>query len=120
MSDSGQWIKSQPLLGTIDEFYIFGKALPAAEIQSLSQTCNSHRVVLHFGFERHQGLYTQDQSGLGNNGKLVNLTLSDTPGICGLGMNMSRGEIDIDGQRFKGKPLNAITLAIWVKLNTNR
>ncbi|XP_028410253.1 uncharacterized protein LOC114532854 [Dendronephthya gigantea] len=120
MSDSGQWIESQPLLGIIDEFYIFGKALPAAEIQSLSQTCNSHRVVLHFGFEKGQGLFTLDQSGLGNNGKLVNLTLSDMPGICGLGMNMSHGEIDIDGQRFKGKPLNAITLATWMKLNTNR
>lgn len=120
MADSGQWVESQPLLGVIDEFYIFGKALPAAEIQSLSQMCNSHRVVLHFGFEKGQGIYTFDQSGLGNNGKLMNLTVTDMPGVCGLGMNMSKGEIDLDGQRFKGKPLNAITIATWVRLNTNR
>ena len=60
MADSGQWVESQPLLGVIDEFYIFGKALPAAEIQSLSQMCNLHRVVWHFGFEKGQEIYTFD------------------------------------------------------------
>ncbi|XP_046845785.1 uncharacterized protein LOC124439570 [Xenia sp. Carnegie-2017] len=120
MSDSGQWIKSQPLLGVIDEFYVYGKALSLAEIQSLSEMCDSNRAVLHFGFEKTEDLYTLDQSGLGNNGKLVNLTLTNMPGICGLAMNMSLGEIDLDGQRFIGKPLNAITIAVWIKLNTNR
>lgn len=94
--------------------------MPAAEIQSISQMCNPDRVVLHFGFEKVQGQYTLDQSGLGNNGRLVNLTATNMPGICGQAMNMSQGEIDLDGERFKGKPLNAITIATWVKLNTNR
>lgn len=120
MADNGAWVESQPLLGIIDEFYIFDKALSEPEIKSINQVCNFHRVVLHFGFEKTQGIYTLDQSGLGNNGKLVNLTAGPMNGICGLAMNMSRGEIDLDGQRFKGKPLNAISIATWVKLNTNR
>lgn len=120
MADNGQWVETQPLLGVIDEFYIFGKALSAPEIQSLSQICSSKRAVLRLSFEKSQGLYTIDQSGLRNDGRLVNLTATNMPGVCGLAMNMSQGEIDLDGQRFKAKPLNAITIASWVKLNTNR
>lgn len=120
MADNGQWVEIQPLLGVIDEFYIFDKALSELEIKSMSQVCNFHRVVLHFGFEKTERMYTLDQSGLGNDGKLVNLTAGTMSGVCGLAMNMSQGEIDLEGQRFKGKPLNAISIATWVKLNTNR
>lgn len=118
MADNGEWVENQLLLGMIDEFYIFDKALSKSEIMVVSKACNYHRMVLHLGFEKTQGIETFDQSGLGNNGRLVNVTTM--PGICGQGMNMSQGEIDLDGERFRVKPMAAITIAAWVKLKTNR
>lgn len=108
-----------PLIGVIDEFYLFDHALTQNEITLLGQTCNYHRVVLHFGFEVFDGETTYDQSGLANNGRCVNGTNSEN-GTCGKALNITMSEIILNGDAFRGKPQKAISIAVWINLKTNR
>ena len=117
--NEGKWLELTPLLGVIDEFYFFDRSLNKNEITLLGQTCNYQRVVLHFGFEVFDGKTTYDQSGLANNGNCVNGTTSKG-GTCGKALNITMGEIVLDGNSFREKPQKAISIAVWINLLTNR
>ena len=107
-------------MGTMDEFYIFDRPLPQIEVKKLSETCNFKRVVVHYGFELFDGRVTYDQSGLANNGMAGGIVLSTPYGKCGKALNMTKGEIKLNGRNVRGKPQEAISIAVWVSLQTNR
>ena len=107
-------------MGSMDEFYIFDRSLPQIEIKKLSETCNFKRVVMHFGFELFDGKVTYDQSGLANNGIAGGVVGASLYGKCGKALNMTKGEIKLSGKNVRGKPLEAISIAVWVSLQTNR
>ena len=119
-SDNGEWIDGRPFYGILDEFYLYNKALSQSHISKLSQICDFRRIVLYFGFSRIQGLEIIDQSGLSNNGHFSNKTeLCD--GVCGQGVNFtSKVYISLDGNVFRQKPIMAISVSTWLRLNTNR
>ena len=119
-ASSGQWIEQNQLFGVIDEFYLFERALKQSEITLLAQTCNYHRVVAHYGFELFNGKTVYDQSGLANNGLAVNGTLSFINGTCGKSANMTMGQITLPGDEFREKPQKAISISVWINLETNR
>ena len=118
--DNGKWIEGRPFYGILDEFYMFNKALSSAHISKLSQICDFRRIVLYFGFTRIEDQKIFDQSGLSNNGAFRNKTeLCD--GVCGQGVNFtSEGHIALDGNTFRQKPIAAISISTWLRLNTNR
>ena len=107
-------------MGTMDEFYIFDRTLPQIEIKKLSQTCNFKRVVVHYGFEMFDGQMTYDQSGLANNGFAAGIVSSTPYGKCGKALNMTKGSIKLNGKNVRGKPQDAISIAVWISLKTNR
>lgn len=116
----GKWVEENKLYGVIDEFYLFERALKRNEITLLAQTCNYHRTVLHFGFDLFTGLTVYDQSGLANNGLAINGTTASNSGTCGKGVNMTMGQLKIPGDTFREKPQKAITISVWINLQTNR
>lgn len=116
----GQWISQNKLYGIIDEFYLFDRALKQNEITLLAQTCNYHRVVLHYGFNLFTGKTVYDQSGLANNGLALNGTVSYINGTCGKSVNMTMGQIEVPGDTFRERPQKAISISVWINLQTNR
>ena len=61
-----------------------------------------------------------DQSGLSNIGQLINHS-AIVDGKCGNGLNFSdHSYISLFGDEFRQKPSNAISISVWVRLNTNR
>lgn len=116
----GRWIEQNKLYGIIDEFYLFERALKQNEITLLAQTCNYHRTVLHYGFNLFSGKTVYDQSGLANNGLAINGTTSSNTGTCGKAVNMTMGQIKIPGDSFREKPQKAISISVWISLQTNR
>lgn len=61
-----------------------------------------------------------DQSGLANTGRLKNGTVP-IDGKCGKGLNFTENSyIALNGDEFRQKPSNAISLSVWIHLNTNR
>ena len=119
-SSDGQWIEQNKLYGIIDEFYLFERALKQNEITLLAQTCNYHRTVLHYGFNLFTGKTVYDQSGLANNGLAINGTTASSNGTCGKAVNMTMGQIKLPGDNFREKPQKAITISVWISLQTNR
>ena len=61
-----------------------------------------------------------DQSGLANNGMAINGTAVSDNGTCGKAVNMTMGQIKIPGDTFREKPQKAITISVWISLQTNR
>lgn len=116
----GKWIEQNNLNGIIDEFYLFERDLKQNEITLLAQTCNYHRIVLHYGFDLFAGKTVYDQSGLANNGMAINGTAVSNNGTCGKAVNMTMGQIKIPGDTFREKPQKAITISVWISLQTNR
>ncbi|CAH3043176.1 unnamed protein product [Porites lobata] len=116
----GKWVETNPLYGVIDEFYLFERPLKQNEITLLAQTCNYERAVVHYGFDLFTGTTVYDQSGLANNGLAINGTTSSLNGTCGKAVNMTLGQIRLPGDAFREKPQKAITISVWVKLQTNR
>ena len=108
------------LNGIIDEFYLFERDLKQNEITLLAQTCNYHRIVLHYGFDLFTGKTVYDQSGLANNGLAINGTTASINGTCGKAVNMTMGQLKLPGDNFRGKPQKAITISVWICLHTNR
>ncbi|XP_068742646.1 uncharacterized protein [Montipora capricornis] len=117
---NGQWIEQNKLYGIIDEFYLFERALKQNEVTLLAQTCNYHRIVLHYGFNLFTGKTVYDQSGLANNGIAINGSASSSNGTCGKSVNMTMGQIKIPGDSFREKPQKAISISVWINLQTNR
>ena len=113
-------METNPLYGVIDEFYLFERPLKQNEITLLAQTCNYERAVVHYGFDLFTGTTVYDQSGLANNGLAINGTTTSLNGTCGKAVNMTLGQIRLPGDAFREKPQKAITISVWVKLQTNR
>ena len=104
----------------MDELYMYTRALSQIEISKISQICDFRRVVLLIGFNHIQGNRVFDQSGLSNFAEISNGT-ELTEGLCGQGINFtSNGHLTLNGDEFRQKPSNAITIAVWLRLNTNR
>eukprot|EP00794_Sanderia_malayensis_P012811 gene12811-14124_t len=120
LDDSGKWIEGRPFYGILDEFYMYNKALSGVHISKLSQICDFRRIVLFLGFTRIVGPKIFDQSGLSNDAAFRNNTdLCD--GVCGQGVNFtSQGYVELNGSTFRQKPLTAISISTWLRLNTNR
>jgi len=116
----GKWVELNSLNGIIDEFYLFERDLKQNEIILLAQTCNYHRIVLHYGFDLFTGKTVYDQSGLANNGLAINGTTTSINGTCGKAVNMTMGQLKLPGDNFRGKPQKAITISVWISLQTNR
>eukprot|EP00111_Clytia_hemisphaerica_P000019 TCONS_00000040-protein len=74
-------------------------------------------MVLHYTFEKLDEDLVIDESSFNNNGKLLEgASVSPAGGIRGNGVSFFGGAILLDSQTFKPKPLKAITVALWVKL----
>ena len=113
-------VERNSLNGIIDEFYLFERDLKQNEITLLAQTCNYHRIVLHYGFDLFTGKTVYDQSGLANNGLAINGTTTYINGTCGKAVNMTKGQLKLPGDNFREKPQKAITISVWIRLQTNR
>ncbi|XP_012555797.1 uncharacterized protein LOC100204986 isoform X1 [Hydra vulgaris] len=119
-SDSGENLEGREFHGILDEFYIYNRALSQVEISRLSQICDFRRVVLYYSFEKIHMERIYDQSGLSNIGKLINHS-DIVDGKCGKGLNFSEHSyISLFGDEFRQKPSNAISVSVWLRLNTNR
>ena len=55
----------------VDEVVIYNRALTNSEIRMLSNRCMFNRMILHFGFQKGNKTNINDQSGLENNGILI-------------------------------------------------
>ncbi len=120
LDDNGKWIEGRPFYGILDEFYLFNEALSSAHISKLSQICDFRRIVLFYGFTRIEDQKVFDQSGLSNDGMFKNNTELCT-GVCGQGVNFTnQGYIEVDGSTFRQKPITAVSISTWLRLNTNR
>ncbi|CAH3198805.1 unnamed protein product, partial [Porites evermanni] len=115
-------------IDTLDEVYMYSRELLPFEVKTLYDNCNfgsaktpSTGQVFYFGFDRVSGSAVYDDSGSGNNGELTSLaTVTKTSGNCGNGLQLHGGNILINGQLVKRKPLFSVTIALWLKLDTNR
>ncbi|XP_015760646.1 PREDICTED: uncharacterized protein LOC107339825 [Acropora digitifera] len=115
-------------IDTLDEVYMYSRELSPFEIKALYDNCNFGSAkttttgqVLYFGFDRVSGSAVFDDSGSGNNGELTSLaTVTKTSGTCGNGLRLRGGNILINGQLIKKKPLFGVTMGLWLKLDTNR
>lgn len=76
-------------------------------------------MVVHYSFEDIKDGLVMDDSGLHNNGKVSikpAITAIDTK--CGAAITMNGGHILFDSKAFQSIPREAITVALWVKLET--
>lgn len=75
---------------------------------------------LYYTFDNIKGDKLYDQSGLANFGKIIKTT-DFVQGYCGNALNFtSVSYIELSGDEFRQKPANAISIAVWIRLNTNR
>jgi len=119
-SDAGDYLEGRDFRGILDELFIYNRALSAIEVSRLSQICDFRRIVLYYGFNKIQGDRILDQSGLANYGRIINATESEN-GKCGKGLNFTGDSyILLNGDEFRQKPANAISISVWIRLNTNR
>lgn len=76
-------------------------------------------TLIHYGFENVNLNTVYDDSGNGNNALLVHgAHKSKGEAKCGASVQLSGGEIYIEGQNMKDKPVEAVTVAMWVKLDS--
>ena len=119
-SDGGEYLEGRTFQGILDELFIYNRAMSRIEISRLSQICDFRRIVLYFGFNKIQGDQIFDQSGLANFGQIINGSMI-IEGKCGKGLNFTeRSFIALNGDEFRQKPSNAISISLWIRLNTNR
>ena len=57
-------------------------------------------------------------AGNANNAQMSNVEISHHPFGCGQVGKFSNGNLSFDGGKFSPKPSVAVTIAMWVKLNT--
>lgn len=119
-SETGSYIEGRAFQGILDELFIYNRALSQIEVSRLSQICDFRRIVLYYGFEKIHGDLVYDQSGLANYGLIVNSS-QITQGQCDKALNLSSTSyIALHGDQFRQKPANAISISVWIRLNTNR
>eukprot|EP00794_Sanderia_malayensis_P004400 gene4400-4989_t len=77
--------------------------------------------VVHLSFDKMQGSLAKDESGNGNDAMLINgAEIVYEGGKCDSAVSLLGGDILFDGERFWPKPIEAVTIALWVKLDTNK
>lgn len=119
-SDTGDYLEGRAFQGILDELFIYNRALLQIEVSRLSQICDFRRIVLYYGFEKVRGDLIYDQSGLANFGHIINNS-EITEGQCDKALNLSSTSyIALYGDQFRQKPANAISISVWIRLNTNR
>ena len=120
-AENGDYLEGRSFQGILDELFIYNRALSQIEISRLSQICDFRRVVLYYTFENiKDNNLIYDQSGLVNFGHIVN-TSPTVGGYCGKALNFtSESYIELHGDEFRQKPANAISISVWIHLNTNR
>ena len=73
--------------------------------------------LVHYGFEKHQMNNVADDSGNKINAILMNgarVTKQDAK--CGASLDLNGGELVIRGQTLSNRGMDAITVAMWVKM----
>lgn len=119
-TDTGEYLEGRDFRGILDELFIYNRALSDIEVSRLSQICDFRRIVLYYSFNKIRGDIIHDQSGLANNGHVVNAS-TVVLGRCGRGFNFTDNNyIALNGDEFRQKPSNAISISVWIRLNTNR
>ncbi|XP_047144561.1 uncharacterized protein LOC100203132 isoform X2 [Hydra vulgaris] len=74
---------------------------------------------VHLSFDSKKDNFVQDESGNENNAVLMNgAKVVYEGGKCDSGVSLSGGDILFDGEKFKNKPVDAITMALWIKLDS--
>ena len=83
-------------------------------------TIGTDATLVHYGFENYKLNEVSDDSGNNINAVLVagaHVTKKDSK--CGAAVQLSGGEIVISGLALRDRHLEAISVAMWVKLKTN-
>jgi len=77
--------------------------------------------LIHYGFENYQLNNVADDSGNDINAILINgarVTKHDSK--CGAALDLNGGELVIRGQTLSKRGIDAITIAMWVKVRTEK
>ncbi len=76
-------------------------------------------IVAHLEFDQRDGDIMLDTSGHNNNAIMTGAATSmRTKFSCGVAQRLMGGQISFDGTAFNPKPLNGISVAAWIKLNS--
>ncbi|XP_078381846.1 uncharacterized protein LOC144664603 isoform X2 [Oculina patagonica] len=73
-------------------------------------------LSLYLGFDHVIGSVAVDGSGLNNDARLTKGTEVARPGRRGAAIKLNGGDVLLDGEHFREKPREAVTIALWVKL----
>eukprot|EP00795_Rhopilema_esculentum_P008194 gene8194-14126_t len=77
--------------------------------------------LVHLSFDKMRGALAVDESGNNNDAMLINgAEIVYEGGKCDSGVSLLGGDILFDGERFWPKPVEAVTIALWIKLDTNK
>jgi len=75
----------------------------------------------HLSFESFQGASVLDESDNKNNGSMWGAaTTMQTNYSCGMACRLINGAVIFNGDQFKLKPSRAVTIAVWLKLNSTQ
>jgi len=100
----------------------YGRAKCVCRLGYTGDYCQNYcPPLVHLSFDKMRGSLAFDESGNNNDAMLINgAELAYEGGKCDSGVSLSGGDILFDGERFWPKPVEAITIALWVKLDTNK
>ncbi|XP_068704874.1 uncharacterized protein [Montipora foliosa] len=73
-------------------------------------------LSLYIGFDHVIGSVAVDGSGLNNDARLTKGAEVVRPGKRGAAIKLNGGDVLLDGEHFREKPQEAITIALWVNL----
>lgn len=84
-----------------------------------AQTMSS--LSVHLSFERFQSVSVEDESDNKNDGVMWGAaTTMQTNFSCGMACRLINGAVIFNGEHFKAKPTRAVTVAVWLKLNSTQ
>ena len=73
--------------------------------------------LIHYGFEKHELNNVADDSGNNINALLMNgARVTKIDAKCGASLDLNGGELLIRGQTLSNRGIDAITIAMWVKM----
>ncbi|XP_046842033.1 uncharacterized protein LOC124436153 [Xenia sp. Carnegie-2017] len=76
-------------------------------------------LALYFTFDSHKFPYVIDVSGHNNVGVMsAGVNIVGVQNGCGLAGSFIGGSISVDGRQFQPKPIEAVTIALWVKFQS--
>ncbi|XP_057309168.1 uncharacterized protein LOC130647358 isoform X2 [Hydractinia symbiolongicarpus] len=99
-----------------------GRAKCVCRLGYIGTFCENYcPPVVHLSFDTMKGNYVKDESGNNNNAVMKNgAEIIYEGGKCDSAASLLGGDILLDGANFSPKPRDSITMAVWVKLETNR